>query len=177
MNFKSKLISTLALLGVISCSSVYATEITSVFSGETITRQTVENLAVANELNTDIVPITLGIDKSEYQTNNGKVYWVIKDNNGEYKDLYCLNLTRGFGNPDGNITDANSTKIYADKYDLNNINNSNYHTYTGLSAENKNKILWILNNSLTSEDDLNIFLTATSNKVDIESIGLLNKDT
>ena len=128
MNLKSKLISRLALLGVISCSSVYATEITSVFSGETISRQTVENLAVANEIDVDIVPITLGITQSQYQTRNGNVYWVIKDSNGTYKDLYCLNLTRGFGNPDGNITDENSTKIYSDKYDLNNINNSNYHT-------------------------------------------------
>ena len=178
MNLKSKLISILALLGVISCSSVYATEITSVFSGETISRQTVENLAVANEIDVDIVPITLGITQSQYQTRNGNVYWVIKDSNGTYKDLYCLNLTRGFGNPDGNITDENSTKIYSDKYDLNNINNSNYHTYTGLSTENKNKILWILNNSLTSaDDDLKTFLTATSKKVDITSIGLLNQDT
>ena len=123
--------------------------------------------------------ITLGISQSEYKTNNGNVYWAIKDASGTYKDIYCLNLSRGFGAPNGDITDTNSTKVYKDQYDLNSISDTQYEDLTGLTIENKNKnkILWILNNALTSTEDLKTILNAASQKVDITSIGLTNSDT
>lgn len=167
------------MLGVLLCfgtSRVQASD--SFFSDINLTRNNLQTVAAANTLSTDasIVPITLGISKSEYKTNNGNFYWTIKDSNLKYKDIYCLNLKRGFGMPNGNITDSsNSTKEYNDKFDLNTITDTNYTTLTGLTTENKNKILWILNNSLTSKDSLSTILNVSSEKVDVDSIGLTNK--
>ena len=179
MKLKNKLILLGILIGVISCfaiSSLQAVEITSVFNGETITRKSVENLSTVSEIDTSIVPVILGISKSEYKTNNGNFYWAIKDSSNQYKDIYCLNLERGFGQPNGIITNENSTKNYTNQYDLNSISDENYIAYTGLDTANKDKILWILNNSLTSIEDLTTILTAASQKVEISSIGLTNKD-
>ena len=162
------------MIGVIlislSFNQVQASEITSVFSGEVVSRQTLKTLAIDNELDTKIVPIKLGIQQSEYKTNGGNTYWVIKDTKGVNKDLYCLNLLRGFGNPDGIITAANSTKNYLSEYNLKELTDSNYEKYTGLSTTTKNKILWILNNSLTSKQDLKDILTLASSKVEENNI-------
>ena len=156
-----------------SFSKVQATD--SVFSDVDLTRDNLKSVAEANTFNTiiDVVPITLKISKSNYKTNNGKVYWSITDTNYNYKDIYCLNLSRGFGSPNGSITDSNNTKQYTTKYLS---NNSNFATYTGLNDEQKNKVLWILNNSATSEEGLTELLRKASEKVDINSIGLLNKE-
>ena len=162
------------MIGVIlislSFNQVQASEITSVFSGEVVSRQTLKTLAIDNELDTKIVPIKLGIQQSGYKTNGGNTYWVIKDTKGVNKDLYCLNLLRGFGNPDGIITAANSTKNYLSEYNLKELTDSNYEKYTGLSTTTKNKILWILNNSLTSKQDLKDILTLASSKVEENNI-------
>ena len=162
------------MIGVIlislSFNQVQASEITSVFSGEVVSRQTLKTLAIDNELDTKIVPIKLGIQQSGYKTNGGNTYWVIKDTKGVNKDLYCLNLLRGFGNPDGIITAANSTKNYLSEYNLKELTDSNYEKYTGLSTTTKNKILWILNNSLTSTQDLKDILKLASSKVEQNNI-------
>ena len=174
MKLKNKLILLGISIGVISCLGINnskAAEITSVFSGETINRERITNISTLNELN-NYVPVTLGIAKSEYKTNNENTYWTIKDSNGKYKDLYCLNLNRGFGAPDGNITNSNSTKSYTNEYNLNTISDSSYTSYTGVDIANKNKILWILNNSVTSTEDLKTVLTAASKKANGDSVGL-----
>ena len=55
-------------LGVIlmglSFNQVQASEITSVFSGEVLSRQTLQTLATDNELDTRVVPLELGIQQS-----------------------------------------------------------------------------------------------------------------
>ena len=147
MNLKGKLISTLALLGVISCTSVYATEVTSVFSGETVSRENIQNISLTSELTTDTI---LGISKTR---ENGNWYvWnpaadAIDDNTGElivdedgnvqakkvwkiakysseisnvrdYSNLYyCLNAERGFGLTDVEMAEGKKD-IYSDSYDM-----------------------------------------------------------
>lgn len=72
MKLKSKLILLGIFVGVISCfgmSSSQASEITSVFSGKTITRNTVQNVELASENNTNLVPVTLGISKDRDDGN------------------------------------------------------------------------------------------------------------
>ena len=154
----------LGAITLLSCSKAQATE--SVFTGTIPTRSNAQAYTATTFSTSEVVPITLGISQSEYKTNNGKVYWTIKDSNGTYKDIYCLNLERGFGAPDGNITNANNTKEYNKQYDFNAIASTQLSTITGLSTTNKNKILWILNNSLTSEDSLSVILNGASEKVE-----------
>lgn len=179
MTLKSKLISVLALIGVISCSSVYATEITSVFSGETISRDALKNIATTNEFDTNVISKTLWITSSNYKTNNGEIYWKVVDTSesGNSEDLYCLNLSKGFGAPNGSVyssggnledSDGNeiATREYRTRYNLNTMTESDYQNYTGLSTAVKNKVLWILNNSLTSKEDIRTILTAASEKVE-----------
>lgn len=167
------------IMGVIMCFAFYkvqASEITSAFTGEKITRRNIQAVTKSNTISNgiSIVPVTLGISESEYKTNNGNVYWTIKNNNNNDQDIYCLNLSRGFGAPNGNITDKNSTKTYTNQYGLTDLSNEQYERLTGLSATTSNKILRILNSATTSDDVITTLLTVASEKVDIDSIGLTN---
>ena len=145
-----------------SFSKVYAED--SNFGVTRITRENLREIAANDSLQSDenIVPVTLGISESGYKTNNGETYWTVKDPNGVYNDLYCVNVSRGFGAPNGPITDSNSTKRYVTQFDK---DNNNFGTYTGLTNTQKNKILWILNNSVMS-NDISSILSAASVKVE-----------
>ncbi len=114
-----------------------------------------------------VTPITLKIKESNYKTNNGKVYWSIQESNGDNDyDFYCLNLSRGFGAPDGNIS-SNNTKEYKNTIEA---SDSNFNTYTGISDEIKNKILWILDQT-PSKENINELLEKASSKLTKEECG------
>ena len=115
-----------------SFSKVYAED--SNFGVTRITRENLREIAANDSLQSDenIVPVTLGISESGYKTNNGETYWTVKDPNGVYNDLYCVNVSRGFGAPNGPITDSNSTKRYVTQFDK---DNNNFGTYTGFNVK------------------------------------------
>lgn len=72
MKLRNKLILLGILVGVISrfgMNSSQASEITSVFSGKTITRNTVQNVELASDNNTNLVPVTLEISKDRESGN------------------------------------------------------------------------------------------------------------
>ena len=91
MKLKNKLILLGVSIGVISCfgiKSSQASEITSVFSGKTITRNTVQNVELASENNTSLVPVTLGISKDR-ESGNWYVWNPLTtalDENGKLKE-------------------------------------------------------------------------------------------
>lgn len=175
---KKKKILTLSgiVLGIAMCFSfnkVHAIE--SVFSESEITRDSIQSVAQANTLSesSSIVPIELMITESGYQTLDGEIYWSIKDIGNQYKDLYCINLSRGFGAPNGIVAD-NSSKEYKNQYDFENLT-TEQKEYLGITDENViKKLNWILKNMATSDTDLTEILTKASEKVDISSIGVSN---
>ncbi len=152
------------LLGMVMLMTAYnvrASEITSAFTGEKINRETLPILS--NEVT--VVPITLKIQPSGYQTNEGYDYWSIIDQNEQYKDIYCLNLSKGFGSPDGNVLEHN-TKQYQNQYNLKELTDEKYKEIIGeLSDDVKKEILWILNEVATSKDDLTTLLSKASEKI------------
>ena len=182
MNLKSKLISVLALIGVISCSRVYATEITSVFSGERISRKSIQEIALTSELNTNKI---LGITKTRENGNwygwnkntvgDEKIVWKIGEyisesqETADYSNLYyCLNAERGFGLTNGEMANG-STDDYLNSYDMkNSTNKSNIGNLAGGNlGTNYDKILWILENSYvpgqsTIKDKENLLKKAAS---------------
>ena len=168
---KNKVLKLFAILvGVLigfGFNKVNAVDMTNIFNNQTLNRTTLKSLATTNSLQTITLPVELNISKSDYQTNNGNVYWSIADKDNTYKDIYCLNLSRGFGAPNGAITESsNNSKTYKNAYEYSDIN---FEKYTGLTNETKNKILWILSNSATSTDHLTNLLTKASEKVEASS--------
>ena len=180
MKLKNKLILLAILMGVISCfglNSLKAAEITSVFSGETINRQTIATLARTSEANSDKV---LGISKEResgawYAINptadglntegdlivdkNGNVkaqkIWKIAEHSSlsssirNYNNLYyCLNVERGFGITNGEMAEG-AKDTYPNSFNMKDNNQkSNITSLTGGSlGTNYNKVLWILDNS------------------------------
>lgn len=151
------------LLGVLMCFNFNKVQaVDSVFSDTRLTRETLSTVAQENSLEKVIVPITLKIDKSNYKTNNGETIWSIADKDKNYKDIYCININRGFGAPSGVITNENSEKTYTKQYDF---NDSNFYQYTGLDEATKSKVVWILKNSVTSTEDLTTLLAKASPKL------------
>ena len=177
MKLKNKLILLGILMGVISFSglnSSMAADITSVFDGETINRQTIGALAKTSEINSSK---ELGISKDResrnwyvinpttdafnedgelnfYANGNAKAQriWKIAEYSSgvrNYSNLYyCLNIERGFGINDGDMAEGRTDK-YPNSFDMKNNNKKSTITeLTGGSlGTNYNKVLWILDNS------------------------------
>ena len=198
MKLKNKLILLGISMGVISCfglNSLQASEITSVFSGETITRDTVQSVSLTSELNTDLVlgisktkesgnwytwnPKTDGIDEdgklivdASGNVQAQKVWKIAKyasesSTDGDYSNsYYCLNFERGFGMANGEMAEG-AKDIYPDSFNMKDITKKDTiaNLAGGNLGTNYNKILWILEKSYISTGDRNYQSTSEYKKL------------
>ena len=186
MNKKKLLNLSAIILGVMtlfSFNKVQASEITSVFSDEEITRSNLASVAQTMSLsNMSSETLELQISKNResgnyYQwnittTDEGKTVWKIAEvdssNLRNYSNLYyCLNATVGFGITEGNMAEGASDE-YSDRFDMKDSTDKTSITNyaSGNLGTNYNKILWILDHSYipghSSQEDRNKLLESAS---------------
>lgn len=149
-------------------SKVQASETRSAFTGEVLSRNSMQAYSPTDPVQSVNTPIKLNISKDRKTgnfyswiaatTNNGKIAWKITKYNSnkdifDYDTLfYCLNHAIGFGTADGDMTTDGVT--YTQKYDMkDNANRSEIIAKAGwdTSITNKNKLynqlLWILDHA------------------------------
>ncbi len=146
------------VLGIAMCFSFNKVQaIESAFTGEKLTRSSLQTVAEANMLNSSSKTLVIyknrkSTDRYQWNLNttgDGPTAYWITDEATKTELFYCLDATRGFEiNSTGVMTDG-ATKIYDDIYDMkdsddksNIIANSNSNINT-----NYNKILWVLDNA------------------------------
>lgn len=134
------------MLGVMMCfafGQVQASELTSFFTGERITRDNVQKVADYPILLS--APITLQRRDSGYQYDGNKVIWEFVDKDNPKDMYYCLNKDQGFSNA------YEAPYNYQNELNLDDLMRFSSNTW---NQEKYNKIIWILDNIYVPKESI-----------------------
>jgi len=140
----------LIILGVMmlfSFTKVQAAEITSIFTGQTVSRSNVQTLGTNPIILSD--PITLQRIDSGYKYDGTMTIWQFFDKNNPKDMYYCLNKDQGFA--------------YSTEAEYNYMSELNIDDLNKYSKDNKwnqaryNKLLWILDTVYIPDETVDIY--------------------